>query len=41
MVEPPAADLPTLVTEVERRVAEGERLKDAVACTVPKLERYA
>jgi 16S rRNA (cytidine1402-2'-O)-methyltransferase len=31
VVEPPVADLPALVTEVERRVAGGERLKDAVS----------
>jgi 16S rRNA (cytidine1402-2'-O)-methyltransferase len=43
-VEPPAVDLPALVTEVERRVAEGERLKDAVAAVaapaVPKRTLY-
>jgi len=43
-VEPPAVDLPALVTEVESRVAEGERLKDAVAAVaapgVPKKTLY-
>jgi 16S rRNA (cytidine1402-2'-O)-methyltransferase len=44
VVGPAEPDLPALVTEVERRVADGERMKDAVAAVagtaVPKRALY-